>query len=62
MHVISAKKKRGRSRYKLNTSLLKDENYILEIKRFLESAKNDATYINLNSHVKWELIKAEIKA
>ena len=62
MHVISAKKKKGRSHYKLNTSLLKDKNYILEIKSFLESAKNDPTYINLNSHMKWELIKAEIKS
>ena len=38
MHGIYAKK-RGRSYYKLNTNLLKDENYTLEIKRFLESAK-----------------------
>ena len=60
MHVIYAK--RGRSHYKLNTNFVKDENHILEIKRFHESAKNDPTYINLNSHMTWELIKAEIKS
>ena len=55
-------KMRGRLYYKVNTKMRKDENYIFKIKHFLESAMNDPSYMNLHSHMKWELIKNEIKS
>ena len=47
--------------YKLNTNLLNDEKYTLMMKEFIQKFKENTTN-ELNPHMKWELLKAEIKS
>ena len=47
--------------YKLNCKLLANENYINIIKKHIEQFTGNPTYDLLNFHMKWELLKAEIK-
>ena len=57
--IINNKQKSYNSFYKLNTTLLEDQNYINMIKDFIASFNNKEN--GLNPHLNWELLKAEIK-
>ena len=48
--------------YKLNFNLSANENYIKIIKKHIGKFTGNPMYDGLNSHIKWELLKAEIRA
>ena len=48
--------------YKLNCKLLANENYINKIKKHIEQFTCNPMDDRLNSHMAWELLKAEIRA
>ena len=52
---------RGNSSYKLNVNLLKDKNYVSMIKMHLETIQGDQLYAEVDPHLKWELIKTEVR-
>ena len=52
--------KRGKYGWKFNNSLLKDENFPIDIRKHFDSVKQDLESYN-DSHLKWELFKYEIR-
>lgn len=53
---------RGRGFFKLNTSLLLDKDYVELIRQFFNTkTKNIYDEQNLNSNLKWEMIKSDIR-
>ena len=51
--------KRGKGLYKLNTSLLRDENYINVIKNVIQNTIIECS--GLNSHLRWDMIKTNVR-
>ena len=51
---------RGKGLWKLNSSLTKDQNYIIEIKNLMCNFSNENESL-LNCQIKWELLKYEVR-
>ena len=51
--------KKGKSYWKFNSLLLKDNNYTTGLKKMIAEKKGE--YADLNNQIKWELIKYEIR-
>ena len=51
---------RGKGLWKFNSSLTKDQNYIIEIKNLMRNFSNENESL-LNCQIKWKLLKYEVR-
>ena len=51
---------RGKGFWKFNSSLIKDQNYITEIKKLIRNFSNENESL-FNCQLKWELLKYEVR-
>ena len=52
---------RGPGTWKMNNSLLKEQNYLDTINLLVDQFENDAQYRNLDPDIRWDLLKLKIK-
>ena len=57
---LSKKLRRGSGLWKVNESLLQDENFLKELKNYIKEFKTQFTENALDEQIKWDFLKHEI--